>query len=274
MEAGGLIECVPNFSTADVEVVDALVAVIEEAGAQVLDRTSDQDHQRSVITFGGEPEPVRRAAVAAVGEAVRRIDLRRHAGVHPRIGAADVVPFVPLRGVTLAECAAVAWQAGAEIHERYGVPVFFYEAAARQAQHRNLADVRRNPVDPDLGGPALHPSAGASVVGARNFLIAYNIDLETTDVAVAREIARRIRERDGGLPGVKALGLWLESRRCAQVSMNLVDPEKTGVAAVTEAVTREAARLGVGIRGPELIGMLPEQVLAKLLTMKESARFH
>lgn len=237
----------------------------------VLDRTSDADHARSVITFGGERQQVRDAAVRMVGVAAERIDLRRHQGVHPRIGATDVVPFVPLSGSTLQECAELAWSAGEEINRRYGIAVFFYEAAARQAKHRNLADVRRHPVDPDLAGS--HPSAGAVVIGARRFLIAYNINLKTADVSIAKAIARQIRERDGGLKAVKALGLMLESRGCAQVSMNLVDHEITGVDDVNRAVAEAAAQLGVEILDHELIGLLPHQVEERL-RMKLSARHH
>jgi glutamate formiminotransferase len=264
-----LVECVPNFSTADAAVVDALV---ESIGPDlVLDRTSDVDHGRSVITFGGEPERVRDAAVRMVGRAAELIDLRVHAGVHPRIGATDVVPFVPLGEATMAECVELAWSAGREINERFRIPVFFYEAAALRPEHRNLADVRKNPVEPDLAGD--HPSAGAVVVGARKFLIAYNINLKTADVGVAKAIAKKIRERDGGLKAVKALGLMLESQGCAQVSMNLVDHEVTGVEDVNRAVEREARALGVDVLGHELIGLLPEQVVRRLmvrrLTLKE-----
>lgn len=263
------VECVPNFSTADPRIVAALVACIGEE--MVLDCTSDTDHARSVITFGGEPAQVRDAAVRMAGLAAELIDLREHQGAHPRIGATDVVPFVPLSGSTLAECAALAWSTGEEINRRYGIPVFFYEAAARQPQHRNLADVRQHPVDPDL--PGTHPSAGAVVIGARKFLIAYNINLNTSDVAIAKLIARQIRERDGGLKAVKALGLLLESRGCAQVSMNLVDHEITGIEDVNRAVADAAARLGVGILDFELIGLLPHQVEERL-RMKLSAGYH
>ena len=246
-----------------------MVACIGEE--MVLDCTSDTDHARSVITFGGEPAQVRDAAVRMAGLAAELIDLREHQGAHPRIGATNVVPFVPLSGSTLAECAALAWSTGEEINRRYGIPVFFYEAAARQPQHRNLADVRQHPVDPDL--PGTHPSAGAVVIGARKFLIAYNINLNTSDVAIAKLIARQIRERDGGLKAVKALGLLLESRGCAQVSMNLVDHEITGIEDVNRAVADAAARLGVGILDFELIGLLPHQVEERL-RMKLSAGYH
>jgi len=262
-----LVECVPNFSTAEPAVVDVLVEAIGEG--LVVDRTSDADHARSVITFGGEAPEVGEAAVRVVGRAAERIDLRLHQGVHPRIGATDVVPFVPLTGSTMRECVELAWWAGEEIARRYGIPVFFYEEAARRPEHRNLADVRRNPARPDL--PGRHVSAGAVVVGARKFLIAYNINLKTGDVRVAQAIARKIRERDGGLKAVKALGMMLDSRRCAQVSMNLVDHEVTGVADVNRAVEAEARALGVEVLDYELIGLLPEQVEERI-KMKLSAR--
>lgn len=247
--------------------VDALVDSI--GPDLVLDRTSDSDHGRSVITFGGEGERVRDAAVRVVGRAAELIDLRGHHGVHPRIGATDVVPFVPLSGSSMQECVELAWSAGEEVNRQFGIPVFFYEFAARRPEHRNLAEIRRQPVQPDL--PGQHPSAGAVVVGARKFLIAYNINLQTADVSVAKAIARKIRERDGGLKAVKALGLLLESRGCAQVSMNLVDPEVAGVADVNRAVEAEAHALGVEVLDYELIGLLPEQVEERI-KLKLSAR--
>jgi len=261
-----MVECVPNFSTADPAIVAALATEIGHH--LVIDRTSDTDHNRSVITFGGSPTEVRDAAVRMVARAAELIDLRQHQGVHPRLGATDVVPFVPLTGATMQHCVELAWSAGEEINARFGIPVFFYEYAARRPEHRNLADVRRNPAAPDLAGT--HPSAGAVVIGARKFLIAYNINLKTADVRVAQTIARRIRERDGGLPGVKALGLYLDSRHCAQVSMNLVDHLVTGVDAVNAAVAHEAASLGVAVLDHELIGLLPEQVEERL-KLKASA---
>ena len=261
-----LIECVPNFSTADPAVVDSLVATIESArdGVSVLHRTSDPDHARSVITFAGPALPVRDAAIRVVQKAAELIDLRIHHGVHPRIGATDVVPFVPLRGYSHAQAAALAHEAGVTIHRTTGIPIFFYEFAALARHRSNLADIRRGGLSPDLGGPAPHPTAGATVVGARRFLIAYNIDLNTPDVSVAKSTAHAIRERDGGLPAVKALGLFLAERGCAQVSMNLVNHHVTGIDAVTAAVEREAARHGVRIRGTELIGLRPDQVLESL----------
>ncbi|MEO7145657.1 MAG: glutamate formimidoyltransferase, partial [Bryobacteraceae bacterium] len=224
----------------------------------------DADHNRSVITFAGPPECVGEAALAGVAKAVESIDLTNHTGVHPRIGAADVVPFVPVSGVTLEECAALAHHVGEEIWRRLRVPVFFYEAAARWPERAHLENIRRNGaagLAPDIGGPRFHPTAGAVVVGARKFLIALNINLDTTDLSVARGIARAVRESSGGLAAVKAMGVPLVSRNLVQVSMNLTDFERTPVHVVFEAVRREAASRGVEIAGSELIGFIPRQAV-------------
>lgn len=252
-----LVECVPNFSEGRDR---SLVAALAEAiGESVLDIHMDADHNRSVITFAGSPAPVLSAAVRGVEAAVELIDLGRHEGVHPRMGAADVLPFVPVEGVTLEDCAVLARAAGEVIWQRLGVPVFYYEAAALRPEHRNLADVRRPEAAPDLGGPARHATAGAVAVGARRFLIACNINLETADVRLARRIARRIRGSSGGFAFVKALGLALPSRGQTQVSMNLVDFERTPVEEVYRAVGQEADAAGVAIAGCELVGMLPRR---------------
>jgi glutamate formiminotransferase len=251
--AGKLVECVPNFSEGrDPRVVDAIASAIASGRrVAVLDCQSDADHNRSVITFVAAPEAAVEAAVRGAAVAVERIDLGRHTGVHPRIGAADVVPFVPLENMTLDDCAALAHQAGEQIWRRLRVPVYFYEAAALRPEWRNLAGLRRsNPRPPDVGGPAPHPTAGATAVGARSFLIAYNINLATGDLELARRIARSIR----AFPSVKALGFYLESRKLAQVSMNLVDFERTPVEEVYAAVEREAA-----VSDSELIGMVPRR---------------
>lgn len=272
-----VIECVPNFSEGrDRGVVDAIVEAASSArGAAVLDWTMDPDHHRSVLTLAGEPEAVLEAAVRSVGAAVERIDLTRHRGVHPRIGAADVVPFVPVSGVTLQDCAAVARRAGEEIWRRYQVPVYFYEAAALKPDRRRLELVRRGQFEelrhavandasraPDIGGPLLHPTAGATAVGARKFLVAFNVDLETRDAAVARRIARRIRESSGGLPKVKAIGVYLASRGVAQVSMNLTDFEITPPGTVFDAIEEEARREGVAVASSEIIGLVPAAALS------------
>lgn len=257
-----LVECVPNFSEGrDPGKIDAIAHAIQSAGAAVLDRTSDHDHHRSVITFAAAPKIAAEAAFQAVREAVRSIDLREHFGVHPRIGAADVVPFVPLRGVTLEDCARLAEETGRRIWEELGVPVYLYEAAAHRPECRNLADVRRGQHAPDFGGPALHPSSGAVAVGARKFLIAFNVNLQTSDVTIARRVARAVRFSSGGLPYVKAVGVMLASRNLAQVSMNLTDFEQTPIYVAFEAVRLEAERHGVGIAGTEIIGLVPRKAL-------------
>jgi glutamate formiminotransferase len=258
-----LVECVPNFSEGrDPAKIDAIVEAVRSAGATVLDRSSDHDHHRSVITFAAPDEIIGEAAFRAVRQAVASLDLRNHSGVHPRIGAADVVPFIPVRGVTLEDCARLAEATGRRIWEELGVPVYLYEAAALRPECRNLADIRggRVPV-PDFGGPSVHPTAGAVVVGARKFLIAFNVNLCTEDVGIARQIARVVRASSGGLPYVKAMGVYLASRNLAQVSMNLTDFEQTPIHRAFEAVRAEAERLGVGIAGTEIIGLVPEKAL-------------
>jgi glutamate formiminotransferase len=255
-----LVECVPNFSEGRDPVV--IAALADAVGAPLLDQTSDQDHHRTVLTFAGSPEFVMDAAVRLAGVAAQRIDLRTHAGVHPRIGAMDVCPLVPVQGVTLEQCAALAHWVGNRIWLEHGIPVYFYEAAALREDCRKLEDVRRMGLPPDLGGPTLHPSAGAVVVGARKFLIAYNVNLATADLGIARGIARTIRESRGGLPKVKALGLPLETAGLVQVSMNLVDYEVTSIVQVYEAVERLAAAMGVEVRESELIGLAPAAALS------------
>jgi glutamate formiminotransferase len=269
-----LVECVPNFSEGrDGKKVEAIAdAIGSSPGVVLLDQELDPDHNRSVITFAGPPEAVAEGAVRGVGEAVALIDLNCHQGVHPRIGAADVVPFVPLRGVTLDECVRLARSVGEQIWERFGVPVYFYEAAALRQDRRNLADLRRGQFEglrdevqldpdrlPDLGEARLHPTAGATAVGARGFLIAYNIDLSTTDVEIAQRIARKIRHSSGGFPHVRAMGVLLGSRGLAQVSMNLTHFEQIPVDCVFEVVESEAARFGVKVASSEIVGLVPRK---------------
>ena len=266
-----LIEAVPNFSEGqDPRIVGRIADVIAAVpGVTVLDRTSDVDHHRGVITFAGAPEPVLEAGIRAVGEAASLIDLRIHAGVHPRVGACDVLPFVPIEGVTLAECADLAHRAGHEIWRRHQIPVFFYEAAALKPDRVRLERVRHGgfealetrPDPPDVGTIRRHPSAGATIVGARKFLIAYNINLASDNLALAKEIARRVRTSSGGLPCLKALGLPLEARKQVQVSMNLTDFEVTPLATVFTKVQELAAGQGVEIAGSELIGLIPQRAL-------------
>jgi glutamate formiminotransferase len=265
-----LIECVPNFSEgSDPRKVASIIAAMHIEGVSLLDWSLDADHNRSVVTIVGKPAAVLEAAVRAVGRAVELIDLTTQHGVHPRIGSADVIPFVPVRGTSLEQCALLARQAGMEIWKRYRVPVYFYEAAAARPDRALLEDVRRGQFEglrdavrkdvssrPDIGGPELHPTAGASAVGARRFLIAYNIYLDTADVATARAIAREIRASAGGLSGVKAMGVVAHGM--AQISMNITDFRLTSVANAYAAVKRQAAKhRAQPVRG-ELIGLLPE----------------
>jgi len=271
-----LVECVPNFSEGrDKDKVAALAAAVTSVpGAILLDQEMDGDHNRSVLTFVAPPEVVVDAALAAAGRAVELIDLTQHRGVHPRIGATDVIPFVPLEGVTLEECVKLAEQLGAEMWKRFKVPVYLYEAAARRPDRVNLENLRRGQFEglleevrvnperlPDFGEPALHPTAGATVVGARKFLIAYNIHLGTADVEIARKIAKGIRFSSGGYRYVKAMGVELSSRKVAQVSMNLTDFEQTPVHRVFETVRSEAARYGVSVTGSEIVGLIPKKAL-------------
>jgi glutamate formiminotransferase len=271
-----LVECVPNFSEGrDRAKVDAIVAAIRSVpGALVLDVELDADHNRSVITFAAPPQIVVEAALAGVAKAVELIDLNRHQGVHPRIGAADVVPFVPLEGVTLDDCVKLAEKCGAEIWKRLKTPVYLYEAAARRPDRANLENIRRGQFEglreeiatnpdraPDFGGPAVHPTAGATVVGARKFLIAYNINLHTPDVEIAKRIAKTIRHSSGGFRYVKAMGVPLASRNLAQVSMNLTDFEQTPIHRVFETVRSEAQRYGVDVAGSEIVGLIPKKAI-------------
>ncbi|MDX2268942.1 MAG: glutamate formimidoyltransferase [Bryobacter sp.] len=258
-----LIECVPNFSEGRDEATLAALeaAILSVSGILLLGREADPDHNRSVFTFVGEPAAVVEAAVRAVGVAAERINLTQHQGVHPRIGAADVVPFVPVEDLTLADCIPIAHRAGEEIWRRFGVAVYFYEAAALAPDRERLENIRLGKITggPDLGSP--HPTAGATVVGARQFLIAYNINLATPDLGIAQDIARQIRTSSGGLPHVKALGLPLASRNQAQVSMNLTNFEVTPPHVVFQAVEAAARARGVAIASSELIGFVPRRAL-------------
>lgn len=260
-----LIECVPNFSEGRDPAVIARIAdsIASVAGTRVLDAGSDADHNRTVITLAGPPGAVAEAAVRAAGEAAALIDLTKHTGVHPRIGSTDVIPFVPLSGATLGDCAAIAVEAAEEIWARYRVPAYLYEAAARTEAHRGLEHLRSPSFrgEPDIGS-GRHPTAGAVAVGARRFLVAWNIWLETADIALARQIARRIRFSSGGFPGVKALGLPLASQGIVQVSINTTDFEATPLYTVFDAVERLSHEAGVAVRGSELIGLIPERALS------------
>jgi glutamate formiminotransferase len=272
----GWVEGVPNFSEGrDERVIERIrLALASAPGVALLDDTADADHNRSVFTFAGPGDAAAEALLRAAEVAVDAIDLRAHRGAHPRIGALDVAPFVPLEETSRDEVVDLAHRVGKELWSRLRVPVYFYGEAALREDRRRLENIRRGqfeglqrmlPADasrlPDVGGPALHPSAGATAVGVRKFLIAFNVDLETTDIAVAKEIARRVRESSGGLPSVKALGLTLPSRHRAQVSMNLTDFEQTSLAEAFEAVRKEAERLGSSVASSEIIGLVPRKAL-------------
>jgi len=270
------VECVPNFSEGrKTETVKRLAQAISSVPtACVLDTHIDPDHNRSVITFVAAPEMVVAAAFGAVQLAAELIDMRQHQGVHPRLGATDVLPFVPISGVTMEDCVGLAHSAGERIARELSIPVFFYERAALKPERVNLEDVRRGALEllreqiavnpertPDVGPLMVHESAGATAVGARPFLIAFNVNLKTRDVSVARAIARVVRARHGGLPFVKALGFELSTRGLVQVSMNLVNYEATGMAQAYEAVRKEAERLRIEISGTEIVGLVPESAL-------------
>ena len=266
-----LVECVPNFSEGrDAETIDAIAGRVSAvAGVHLLDRTSDRDHNRSVLTFAGLPDAVAEAAEGAMEEALLRLDMRVHEGQHPRIGAVDVVPFVPLGETTMDECVELARQFGRHVAERFSLPVYMYARAAMTPAREVLADIRRPQFEglrdligtpehaPDFGPRVLHPTGGAVAIGARPFLIAYNINLESQPVDLAKDIAKSVRERSGGLPRVQALGLFLEELGCAQVSMNLLDFTVTPIWRVWEAVGAAAREAGVELRESELIGLCP-----------------
>jgi glutamate formiminotransferase/formiminotetrahydrofolate cyclodeaminase len=271
-----LIECVPNFSEGrDLAKVEAIVAAMREVeGVFLLDRESDPDHNRSVVTLAGEPEAVAEAALRGVGKAAELIDLTKHSGAHPRLGATDVLPFIPIEGVSIEDCIVLAKKVGRQIWSRFQIPVYFYEAAAQRPERVNLESIRkgqfegvleevlRNPDrSPDVGEPRLHATAGAVAVGARKFLIAYNINLNTSDVEIAKRISKSIRFSNGGLRYVKAMGVDLRARNVAQVSINLTDFEQTPIHRVFEMVKREAERYGVGISGSEIVGLIPRRAI-------------
>jgi glutamate formiminotransferase/formiminotetrahydrofolate cyclodeaminase len=268
-----LVECVPNFSEGrDKAKVDAIVEAMKMNGVYLLDREMDSDHNRCVITLVGEREAIQEAAIRGVGKAAEVIDLTQHQGAHPRMGAADVVPFIPIEGVTLEDCVAMARHVGAEIWKRHQIPVYLYEAAATSPERQNLENIRRgqfegiraeiatNPArKPDFGDLKVHPTAGATVVGARKFLIAYNVFLNTPDVEIAKKIAKAVRFSSGGLRFVKGAGFLV--RGLAQVSMNLTDFEQTPVHRVFEMVKAEAARYGVAPVSSEIVGLIPKKAL-------------
>ena len=271
-----LVECVPNFSEGlNTDTVQRIADAIRSVDSTcVLDTHIDPDHNRSVITFVAPPDKIVEAALKAVARATQLIDMRQHKGEHPRLGATDVLPFVPVRDVTIEECVQLAHQAGRRIAAELSIPVYFYEQAALRAERKNLEDVRRGALErlrkeiatvqarePDVGPRLTHETAGAIAVGARQFLIAFNVVLKSPDITIARQIAKTIRFRHGGLPFLKALGFQLHSRGFVQVSMNLVNYEVTGMTEAYEAVEREANRIGVKIESAEIVGLVPEAAL-------------
>lgn len=282
------VECVPNFSEgADTTTLDAVAGAMEgQAGSWLLDRTADPDHGRSVYTLAGYPGRVMSSMEAAVEVAIELIDMRTHSGAHPRIGAVDVIPFVPLGDTTMGQCVTGARTFAERLADRFDLPVYLYREAALASEREALADVRRpgfeglaeamarDGGEPDFGPTRPHPSAGATVVGARPFLIAWNIQLSTTDVSVARRIAGRIRERDGGLPAVQALGIELASQGCAQLSMNILDFERSPLWRVWEEAERLAAAEGVSPLDSELVGLAPARALVDVADHIGSASFH
>jgi glutamate formiminotransferase len=268
-----LVECVPNFSEGrDPAKVDAIIEAMKIPGVYLLDREMDSDHNRCVITLVGERDAIQEAAIRGVGKAAELINLTKHQGAHPRMGAADVVPFIPIDGVTIEDCVAMARHVGAEIAKRFQIPVYLYEAAAATPERQNLENIRRgqfegiradiatNPARrPDFGEPRVHPTAGATVVGARKFLVAYNVFLNTPDVDIAKKIAKAVRFSNGGLRYVKGAGFLV--RGLAQVSMNLTDFEQTPIHRAFEFVKREAARYGVIPVSSEIVGLIPKKAL-------------
>lgn len=266
-----IVECVPNFSEGrDKDKIEAIAGAFRgKEMVKLLDYSADRDHNRMVVTAVGEPEALKAAVVEAIGVAVEVIDLRVHTGEHPRIGAADVVPFIPVRGVTMEEAVELSKDVAREVAQRYGLPVYLYERSASAPHRTNLADVRKGQFEgladkmltpewkPDFGPDSPHPTAGAAVIGARMYLIAYNVNLNTDRLDIAKAIARRIRHSNGGLRYCKAMGVDLAEKGIAQVSMNLTDYTKTAIYQAQEMVRMEAARYGVTIAGGELIGLMP-----------------
>jgi len=272
---GRLVESVPNVSEGrDRAAIEAMAVALRGApGVRLLDVQSDPDHHRTVFTLVGDPDGVAEAILRLFAEALPRIDLRRHRGEHPRMGAVDVVPFVPFRGVTMADCVALARWVGQEVWERFRVPVYLYEEAATRPERRDLSQIRRGEFEgfpekiqkeewaPDFGERAVHPTAGVTAIGAREFLIAFNVNLGTSDLHVAKAVAQAVRFSSGGLRYVKAIGLELEGRGIVQVSMNLTNFRQTPLHRALELVRIEAARYGAPVVGTEIVGLVPEEAL-------------
>jgi glutamate formiminotransferase / 5-formyltetrahydrofolate cyclo-ligase len=269
-----LVECVPNVSEGRrSDVIAALAASLAVKGVRLLDQSSDSSHNRTVYTFVGEPDRVQEAAIRLYDAAIERIDLRQHEGVHPRIGAVDVFPFVPMAGTTMADCVALARSTAELVATRFQVPVYLYEEAARRPDRRNLAEIRRGGLAdlerrmtevawlPDFGRPTLHPTAGATAIGARPILVAYNVNLRSDRLDVAKRIASVVRESGGGFASVKAMGVRLDDRGIVQVSMNLTDYRRTSIVTVFDAISREADADGVDVLESEIVGLVPAEAL-------------
>ena len=271
-----IVECVPNFSEGEDrnKIESILQALLAGPDVHLLDTQMDADHNRTVVTFVGSRESVGEAALRAIESAAKLIDLNEHRGVHPRMGATDVVPFVPIKGVNLNDCIEIAQWVAEETWRRFRIPTYLFEAAAREPRRKNLEYVRRGQFEqlreevrlspdrqPDFGEADLHPTAGATAVGARNFLIAYNINLNTSDLHLAKSIARKIRASDGGFTAVKAIGVEIKALGLVQVSMNLTDFRTTSINTVFDAVLGEASRAGVAIEGSEIVGLVPRQAI-------------
>jgi glutamate formiminotransferase / 5-formyltetrahydrofolate cyclo-ligase len=277
---GCLVECVPNFSEGRrPEVIEAIVAPLRgRPGVRLLDHRADPDHNRLVVSLAGTPEPVAEALLESCRVAIAAIDLRTHRGAHPRIGAVDVVPFVPLRGISMEECVRIAHEFGRRFSRETGVPVYFYEEAATRPGRRRLEDVRRGQFEalreeigrpdraPDVGASAVHPSAGATVVGARRFLVAFNVNLATRDLSVAKAVAKAVRASSGGMAHVKAVAVDLADRAMVQVSMNLTDHEATPIHLALERVRAEARSRGVEVAETEIYGMVPAAAMLDAAT--------
>lgn len=261
---GKIVECVPNFSEGhDQKIINAIFDAAKTSGVKVFELESNPDHNRCLFTIVGEPEAVMNSAFEAIKKATELIDMNKHIGEHPRIGATDVVPFVPVSGVSMAECVALSQKLGKKVGDELNIPVFLYEESATRPENRNLADIRKGEYEglkikmnvPDFGPNEMHATAGAVVIGARKYLVAYNVNLDTPDVEIAKDIAKKIREKDGGLKGVKALGFEVDGK--AQVSMNLVDFNITNFDQAYAAIEKEAKERGTKIVSSEIYGMIP-----------------
>ncbi len=272
-----IIECVPNFSEGrDIENIDKIISPFKTmSGVKLLDTQKDEDHNRLVVTVIGAPEEMKAAVIAAMGEAIAVIDMRRHKGQHPRMGAVDVVPFIPVKNVSMAEAVALSRAVAAEASQKYNLPIFLYEASAERAERRNLAAIRKGQFEgmadkiknpewaPDFGPTAVHPTAGVTAMGARMPLVAFNVNLDTDKRDIANDIAKKVRHISGGLQHCKALGIELVDRGIVQVSMNMTDYTRTALYQVFELIRIEARRYGVNVIGSEIVGMVPMAALVE-----------